>query len=70
MNWIGHLLLKKNVFKRCLISLFLLLAKKGERMRTPYGVANLEKLSAVELVLRQQDVNCNQLYNFPMGDIP
>ena len=39
-------------------------------MRTPYGVTNLEKLSAVELVLHQQDVNCNQLYNFPMGDIP
>ena len=39
-------------------------------MRTPYGVANLEKLSAVELVLHQQDVNCNQLYNFAMGDIP
>ena len=39
-------------------------------MRTPYGVANLEKLSAVELVLHQQDVNCNQLYNFPVGDIP
>ena len=39
-------------------------------MRTTYGVTNLEKLSAVELVLHQQDVNCNQLYNFPMGDIP